>query len=98
MTREKNLHVLDTDKCFPKSFDPLWVKPVPRELWVEGPMEIRLGDELGNTGGELERERPREEAWYQASSCCGVGTAKACVPGDAEQPYRTHPRKPPREG
>lgn len=56
MTRE---HVHDTDKCFPKSFDPLWVKPVPRELWVEGPMEIRLGDELGSTDGELERERTK---------------------------------------
>lgn len=60
MTREKNLHVLSTDKWFPRVSDRL-VKSVDVELGVEGPTEIHLGDELGNTGGELGRERTNRE-------------------------------------
>lgn len=87
MTREKNLHVLNTDKCFPRVSDRL-VKSVDIELGVEGRWkfiwEVSWETLVENWGGK----EPIENARYQASSCCGVGTAKACVTGDGGKPYR----------
>lgn len=80
---ESPAHAQYRDKCLPSSFEPLLVKSVAVELWVKGLTAVHWGggDDLGNVDGELGREEPTERAWYQASSHCGVGTARACVTG-----------------
>lgn len=75
MTRGKSLHVLNTDKCFPNVSDRL-VKSVDIELGVEGLMEIHLGDELGNTGGELRRERTNRESMVSSKQLLRGGKSQ----------------------
>lgn len=75
MTRGKSLQVLNTDKCFPNVSDRL-VKSVDIELGFEGLMEIHLGDELGNTGREVGRERTNRESTVSSKQLLGGGKSQ----------------------
>lgn len=46
------------------------------ELGVEGLKEIRLGDELGNVGGELGRERTNKESTVSSKQLLWGGNSQ----------------------
>lgn len=77
--------MLNTDKCFPNIFG-LLVKSVDIELWVEGLMEIHLGEDLGNSAGELGREGTNRESVASSKQMLWCGNSQGCATGDAEKP------------
>lgn len=56
-TGQKPAHAECRGRCLPNIFEPLLVKSVTVELWVEGLTIIHLGDDLGSVDGELGTNR-----------------------------------------
>lgn len=56
-TGQKPAHAQCRGRCLPNIFEPLLVKSVTVQLWVEGLTAIHLGDDLGSVDGELGTNR-----------------------------------------